>query len=78
MSRLSLNYYMDKRKVAGWLERKICHRFLDFKAFIGNVKSNTKAIDTRRMSADKVKLLYNGIDTQEFAKRKTKDKFHHP
>ena len=78
MSRLSLNYYMDKRKVAGWVERKICHRFLDFKAFIGNSKAIQEQLIQEGCPADKVSLLYNGIDTQEFLTERQKIRISSP
>ncbi len=78
MSRLSLNYYMDKRKVAGWIERKICHRFLGFKAFIGNSKAIQKQLIQEGCPTDKVNLLYNGIDTQEFLTKRQKTRISSP
>jgi glycosyltransferase involved in cell wall biosynthesis len=71
MSRLSLNFYMKKHRLIGWIEKNIFHKFLGFKVYIGNSKAITNELVAERCSVDKVKLLYNGINTQEFATKRS-------
>ena len=66
MSRLSLNYYMTKHRFAGWVERNICHKYMRFAAFIGNCKAITKQLKEEGCPEHKIKLLYNGIETDRF------------
>lgn len=72
MSRVSLNFYMEKHRVLGWLERNFLHRFVT--RAIGNSKVILDELRDEGVSPGKLVLLYNGIDFSRYADaRKRRD-----
>jgi glycosyltransferase involved in cell wall biosynthesis len=64
MSRLSLNFYFAKHKVMAFIEKNICHKFVD--VAVGNSKAILNDLKEEGLSEDKLFLLYNGIEVEKF------------
>ena len=64
MSRLSLNYYQDKRPLLKWIERKVLHKTIDIA--IGNAKGVLKDLTAEGIPEEKQFLLYNGVNDVPF------------
>lgn len=75
MSRLSLNYYMKKHPVAAFFEKKICHARVGFCKFIGNSRLIAEQLIEEGCDEEKVKVLYNGINLDEYPNSKVKKDF---
>lgn len=70
MSRRSLNCYQQKRRLLGWLERKL-HSKVDF--ILGNSKAVLKQLYyDEKVPLHKLGLIYNGIDVNSFNMTKRK------
>jgi glycosyltransferase involved in cell wall biosynthesis len=67
MSRLSLNFYKDSQKLIAGLERNLLHRRVDIA--IGNSKLILDELAEEGVDPRKLRLLYNGIDPEPFARR---------
>lgn len=64
MSRRSLNYYQKKYPFIGWIE-SFLHRRMDM--ILGNSKAVVHQLAAEKAPADRLFLLYNGIDLAPFA-----------
>ena len=76
MSRLSLNFYMDKYPLLRWFETSICHKDTD--AFIGNSKAILSDLRQEGCKESLLHLIYNGIETQQFANERHASDFKSP
>ena len=65
MSRVSLNYYMQKHKILGFVERHILHN-LGVARFVGNSKAVCTQLQEEGIGPEKITLLYNGINLADF------------
>lgn len=59
MSRRSLNHYQKKRPLVTWLEKKL-HHYIDFAT--GNSRPVIEQLQQEGIPAEKLKLIYNGIE----------------
>ena len=67
MSRLSLNFYQDSHKMIAWMERNVLHHRVDIA--IGNSTTILDELVEEGVPRDRVRLLYNGIDPEPFARQ---------
>lgn len=63
MSRRSRNHYQSRHSVAAWVERRL-HRRMD--ALLGNSRAVVQDLLDEGAPADRVRLIYNGIDAGRF------------
>lgn len=63
MSRRSRNHYQSRHPVAAWLERRL-HKRMD--ALLGNSRAVVQDLIDEGAPPDRVRLIYNGIDTERF------------
>lgn len=63
MSRRSRNHYQSRHPVAAWAERRL-HKRMD--ALLGNSRSVVQDLLNEGAPPDRVRLIYNGIDTGRF------------
>ena len=66
MSRLSLNFYAKEHRILSMLEKHVLHRRLDIA--IGNSQLILDELGEEGVEADKLRLLYNGIDVERFTR----------
>ena len=66
MSRLSLNFYAKEHRILSMFEKHVLHRRLDIA--IGNSQLILDELGEEGVEADKLRLLYNGIDVERFTR----------
>ncbi len=65
MSRLSLNFYAQKRPLLAFVEKTLCHR-LGPRRVVGNAKAVLDDLQKEGLPPHKLTLIYNGIETDMF------------
>ncbi|TGW14879.1 glycosyltransferase [Candidatus Hepatobacter penaei] len=70
MSRLSLNFYAQKRPLLAFVEQRLCHRFGPCRV-VGNAKAVLDDLQKEGLPPHKLTLIYNGIETDVFTAHKT-------
>ncbi|NRB10545.1 MAG: glycosyltransferase [Rickettsiaceae bacterium] len=73
MSRLSLNFYFAKHKIAAFLETKVCHKYVD--RAVGNTKAILNDLKKEGIPEEKLFLLYNGIEVDRFQLKRSLEDF---
>ncbi len=66
MSRLSLNLYQDSDSFYYFWERKLLHRLVSIG--IGNCEAVCRDLHNEGMEPNKIRLVYNGIEYENFAR----------
>ena len=69
MSRRSRNHYQSRHPIAAWVERRL-HRRMD--ALLGNSRVVIQDLLDEGAPPDRVRLIYNGIDTDRFPVREAR------